>query len=75
MKDSKFDFEEAIKKLDSIAEKLENGEESLEESIHLFEEGMDLSKQCSDFLSDAEKRIKVLVEEDGKIEERDFTAE
>ena len=75
MKESKFDFEEAIEKLNSIAEKLEEGKESLDESIQLFEEGMNISKQCNEFLADAEKRITVLINKNDEIEEKDFTAE
>ncbi len=75
MEKKEFDFEESVEKLDLIAKKLEEGNESLDDSIKLFEEGMELSKKCSDFLSQAEKRITVLIDNDEEIEEKDFTAE
>ena len=48
---------------------LEDGESSLEDSMKIFEEGMKLSKYCSEKLQNAEKRIVELVNENGKITE------
>ena len=45
------------------------------DSIQLFEEGMELSKKCSAFLSQAEKRITILVNNDDKVEEKNFIVE
>ncbi len=59
-------FEECIKKLEIIAEKLESGETSLEESISLYEEGMQLSKQCSKILGEAQQKIITLTEAEEK---------
>ncbi len=59
-------FEECIKKLEIIAEKLESGETSLEESISLYEEGMKLSKECSKILGQAQQKIITLTEAEGK---------
>ena len=53
----RLNFEEALKKLTSIVEKLESDEVSLEDSITLFEEGVKLSKLCSTTLENAELRI------------------
>ena len=47
-------FEQAMSKLEKIATELEKGELSLDESVSKFEEGMKLSKQCSDLLENAE---------------------
>ena len=59
-------FEECIKKLETIAEKLEGGETTLEESISLYEEGMQLSKQCSKILGEAQQKIITLTEAEEK---------
>ncbi|MCK4329842.1 exodeoxyribonuclease VII small subunit, partial [candidate division WOR-3 bacterium] len=40
-------FEEAMKKLESIAETLGEGNLPLEESLKMFEEGMELCKFCN----------------------------
>ena len=68
-------FEEAIKKLEKIAKELESGELGLDESVNKFEEGMKLSKICTKMLNDAEKRINLLIDNDGEISEENFTPE
>ena len=65
-------FEEAMQNLEKIANELEKGDLSLEESVAKFEEGMKLSKQCNDMISKAEKKITILLQKDGKIEEENF---
>ncbi len=59
-------FEQAIEKLEAIVEELEQGDLTLEETIKKFEEGMELSKFCTDKLNQAEQKLKKLVKtEDG----------
>ena len=53
-------FEEALEELESIVERMEDGEPSLEESLKLFERGMDLTRRCQKALDDAEQRIHTL---------------
>lgn len=53
-------FEEALKELEEIAERLERGSLSLEDSIKAYERGMELKKICSDRLVDAEAKIEFL---------------
>ena len=65
-------FEEAMQELEIIANDVEKGDLSLEESVTKFEEGMKLSKQCNDMISKAEKKITILLQKDGKIEEENF---
>lgn len=50
-------FEEALKKLEQIVSQLEDNSITLEESVNLYEEGVKLSKFCSEILDDAELRI------------------
>ena len=68
-------FEEAMQALEKIATELEKGELSLEESVSKFEEGIALSKKCSEIIEKAEKKITILLQKDGKLEEEDFTVE
>ena len=75
MKEEKQNFEEAIKELEVIASELENGDLSLDESVAKFEQGMKLSKKCSDLLEDAEKRITILIENNGEIKEENFNTD
>jgi len=53
-------FEEAIKKLESIVDELQEGELSLEKAIKKYEEGMKLAKFCKDELNKAEKKVQVI---------------
>jgi exodeoxyribonuclease VII small subunit len=75
MSQKEVNFEEAMKKLEEIANELEKGELNLDESVNKFEEGMKLSKKCNDFLDEAEKKITMLVNNNGKIEEENFIPE
>jgi len=60
-------FEQAMKRLEEIVERMENGDLSLDESLALFEEGIGLSRTCSGRLNDVEGRIQKMVRiEDGK---------
>lgn len=65
-------FEEAVKKLEQITAELEKGDLSLDESVKKFEEGIKLSKECNKILEDSEKRINILINNDGNITEENF---
>ena len=65
---SKERFEDTFKKLEAIVNKLETGDLSLEESMKLFEEGMRLSRICSQKLAEVQKRVELLLKaEDGSL--------
>lgn len=57
-------FEDALEELETIVERMENGEPSLEQSLKLFERGMDLTRRCQKALDDAEQRIRTLADSD-----------
>ncbi|MFC4324033.1 exodeoxyribonuclease VII small subunit [Litchfieldia salsa] len=61
-------FEEAMKKLEGIVSKLEEGDVPLEQAINYFQEGMKLSKLCHDKLQNVEKQMDQILKEDGKLE-------
>ena len=61
-----YPFEEALEKLSALVEKMESGDLSLEESLKIFEEGIKLSKDCQNALSDAEKKVQALLLEEDK---------
>lgn len=58
--DKVLSFEEAYKKLEEIAERLESSDITLDESIALFEEGVKLSKYCDEMLLKAKQKIEIL---------------
>ena len=68
-------FEELIGKLEEITNKLEKEQLSLDESVKLFEEGMQISKECNSKLEDAEKRITILINKNDEIKEENFIPE
>ncbi|MCI9000001.1 MAG: exodeoxyribonuclease VII small subunit [Clostridia bacterium] len=68
-------FEEAMKGLEKIAGELEKGDLNLDASVAKFEEGMRLSKTCSDILEDAEKRISILIKNGEEVSEEEFKVE
>lgn len=57
-------FEAALKRLEEVVARLEQGEIALEEMLALFEEGVKLSRLCRKKLDEAEKRIEVLLQDD-----------
>lgn len=50
-------FEEALKKLEQIVSELEDESITLEKSVSLYEEGIQLSKFCTEALEKAELQI------------------
>ena len=50
-------FEDAMKELESVVGKLEQGEATLEESIALYERGAALRRHCEDRLKQAQERV------------------
>jgi exodeoxyribonuclease VII small subunit len=70
---SKKTFEQSLARLEKIVDSLEQGEVPLENAIELYEEGIELSKECMETLSKAELKIKKLSKNlSGKIELADF---
>jgi len=66
-------FEENMKQLEQIANELEKGDLDLDTSVKKFEEGMRLSKECSDILEKAEKKITMLIKNsDNELTEENF---
>lgn len=59
-------YDDVVKRLETIVEALEGGALSLEDSLERFAEGITLVKQGEALLSEAEKRIEQLLTEDGR---------
>lgn len=73
---SEIKFENALKRLEEIVEKLEEGNLDLDQSLGLFEEGIKLSKICNKKLKDAEKKIEILTkDQEGEIKAKPFETE
>lgn len=62
-KTKKAGFEEKLKELEEIAEKLNEPDCPLEKSLELFEKGVNLSRQLHQELNQAKLRVKKLIGE------------
>jgi exodeoxyribonuclease VII small subunit len=54
-------FEASLEALERIVQQLEDGDLPLEKSLELFEQGIRLSRECQERLSQAERRIEILL--------------
>ena len=68
-------FEDAMRELEEIVKRLESGDLPLEESLKIFEEGVALSRYCFNKLEEAEKRVSILVKDEGGIKREPFEHE
>ncbi|GAB4365300.1 MAG: exodeoxyribonuclease VII small subunit [Calditrichia bacterium] len=57
---AKMSFEQAMKRLEEIANLLESGELSLDDSIKIYEEGTKLIEFCESKLNEAAKKVQKL---------------
>ena len=74
-KKASLDFEQSLADLQTLVERLENGELSLEESLSAFEQGIRLTRDCQGALAEAEQKVQVLLEKDGELTEQPFDVE
>ena len=74
-KSSDLDFEAAIKELESLVERMEQGDQSLEQSLKDFERGVELTRTCQKALKQAEQKVQLLVEQSGQAELAPFDDE
>ena len=56
-------FEASLEALEQIVRELEQGDLPLEKSLELFEQGIRLSRECQERLSQAERRIEILLKD------------
>lgn len=66
--EKKADFERSLARLEEVVQKLEGANLSLEDAMKLFEEGVQLSRECQKQLAEAEARVEILLKKaDGKL--------
>ncbi len=62
------DFERSLARLEEVVRRLENANLSLDEAMKLFEEGVELSRECQKQLEQAEGRVEILLKKaDGQV--------
>ena len=66
-------FEEALSRLEKIVDEMEKGDLSLDQALKKYEEGLKLTKLCTEVLEDAKKKIEVVAKgASGEIELKPF---
>ena len=69
-------FEVSLKKLEDAVNRLESGELSLDDSLRVFEEGVRHASLCSRKLSEAQKKVELLLKrKDGSFSKEEFQTE
>lgn len=72
----KADFERSLTRLEEVVGKLENADLTLDEAMKLFEEGVQLSRDCQKQLEEAQGKVEILLKKvDGKMVAEPFEAE
>ena len=61
----KVDFERSLARLEEVVKKLENANLTLDDAMRLFEEGVELSRDCQKQLEEAEGRVEILLKKAG----------
>jgi len=69
------DFESALRELESLVEKMEQGDLSLEDSLKHFERGVILSRTCQQALKTAEQKVEILMQKNAREEITPFDSE
>jgi len=60
------DFEAALAELEGLVTRMESGDLPLDEALRQFERGVELTRLCQQALKDAELKVQVLLERQGK---------
>lgn len=63
----KLNLEQALEELNTLVEKMEQGELNLEEALKDFERGVVLTRYCQKLLTEAEQKVQILMQQEGKV--------
>ena len=70
---AKKNFEKALDELEDIVQRLDENDLSLDEALSLFEEGIKLSRFCSQKLDAVENKVEILLKDDeGNLKKEPF---
>jgi exodeoxyribonuclease VII small subunit len=73
--ETKIDFETALRDLEELVDRLEQGDLPLEESLAAFERGVKLTRSCQTAIKEAEQKVEILLKKSGGPEVEDFDAD
>ena len=66
-------FEDHLTELEQLVERMEQGNLPLDQTLQLFERGVHLTRICQNSLKDAEQKVRILLEENGKPDLKPFS--
>ena len=69
------DFETAMRDLEALVQRLEQGDLPLEESLAAFERGVALTRSCQTALKEAEQKVEILLKKAGEPAVEEFSPE
>jgi exodeoxyribonuclease VII small subunit len=67
------EFEQALDELESVVERLEQGDLPLDEALRAFERGVELTRHCHNALKAAQQRVEILLQRGGQAAVEPFT--
>ena len=69
-------FEQSIKQLEQIVQELETGDLPLEKALKKFEDGVQLSRLCTEMLDETEQKVSILLkDQSGEVIEKPFVSD
>ncbi len=74
-KKKSIDFEQSLSTLESLVNRMDQGDMTLEESLQSFEAGIALTRECQARLAAAEQQVNKLIENQGNITLQTLDAE
>lgn len=69
----KLSFEDDLRRLQKIVDELASSKLTLGESLKKYEEGIKLAQGCSTILSEAQRKVELLMKKEGKFSLEKFT--
>jgi exodeoxyribonuclease VII small subunit len=69
------DFEQSLSELESLVQKLEQGDVPLEDALKTFERGVALTRQCQTALRGAQQKVEMLLARNGEEQVQPFEDE
>ena len=67
------EFEQALNELESVVERLEQGDLPLDDALRAFERGVELTRHCHNALKAAQQRVEILLQRGGQAAIEPFT--
>jgi len=69
----KMTFEESLKALEELVDRLENGSLDLDKSLEVYESAIKLRDHCRDILEKSERRVQKIMETSEGIKKEDIS--